>query len=165
MPLNGWRRSLMIPPITIGISKFPTNEDFEELKYVYDLTSNQIMSEFHEMRKNSQYRSVEQYQNPSKHYWTPPRLTYQSIMESATHSKIVHLNKQTSVQCYPRHWSQEDETLSNSSSNQCNCFSLGRQRASSFEHVFKAGQVTCKKQDGLTNFQSQLHFFLIFLSM
>lgn len=58
----------MIPPITIGISKFPTNEDFEELKYVYDLTSNQIMSEFHEMRKNSQYRSVEHYQNPSKHY-------------------------------------------------------------------------------------------------
>ena len=49
----------MIPPITIGISKFPTNEDFEELKYVYDLTSNQIMSEFHEMRKISQYRRLQ----------------------------------------------------------------------------------------------------------
>ena len=79
------------------ISKFPTHEEFEELKSIYDLTSKQIMAEFHKMQKKSQFQSLEQYQNRSKRYWTPPRPPYQSIMESATHLKIVHLNEWTSV--------------------------------------------------------------------
>jgi hypothetical protein len=49
-----WTKEIFSDPShNNDISKFPTHEELEELKSAYDLTSKQIMAEFHKMKKQS----------------------------------------------------------------------------------------------------------------